>query len=114
VQFKHNSQNGCLRFAAIPLTALISADPRLRCLAAPCRPREEILKERGVDAALLDLDPGPRQYISTGNQGTRASRAGSVTSGDEHGPGDQWTTVGKQGRPRPKWVQALFMFLFLP
>jgi hypothetical protein len=69
--------------------------------SALIRPREEILKERGVDAALLDLDLGPRQYGS----GTRASRAGSVTSGvsgDEHGPGDQWTTVGKQGRPRPK------------
>lgn len=69
------------------------------------RPREMVLKERGVDAALADLDLAPtKSYGSSiaphhgyAASSARGSRTASVTSGhsDEHRQGDQWQTVSK-------------------
>lgn len=71
------------------------------------RSREEVLKERGIDATVIDGAGSFRSYNSGPHHGfsttVRSSRAGSVTSGfsgDDQVTGDQWLTVGQRGRAR--------------
>lgn len=98
-----NSSSG----AAAPTAA--GGKDRKPSIFGQARAREEVLKERGVDAASIDAYDYPaRSNLGVGGgahhgfgSGLRGSRAGSVTSGfsDEHGT-DQWATVGTRGRVR--------------
>lgn len=61
------------------------------------RPREAILRERGVEVGSMDSERVTDRFSAVNSH----SRAGSVTSGFSEET-DQWHTVGKTGKAKPR------------